>query len=141
MSLETKVCVTALCVFFLSALFTGVWKYGWVMRGPTHRAPTYVDIAHHAAMHYSFATLILVYLVQLSDLGTTINLIAAGTMLLFFATAIATYIGLGVANQTDNQFRERNFGTTVGMYALIAGEVGGFLILTVGALRHIWFSA
>ena len=138
MSLEIKISVTALCIFFFAALLTGVWKYVWVMRAPQHRAPVYVDIAHHAAMHYSFATLILILLLQLIGASSTINLIATVTILLFFAIAIATYIQLGLANQTDNQFREANAANTIGMYALIAGEVGGFLILSTAALSKIW---
>lgn len=140
MPLEIKLSVSALCVFFMAALLTGVWKYAWVMRAPSHRAPVYVDIAHHAAMHYSFATLILIYLLPLSDLGSAINTLAAGVILLFFAIAIGTYIRLGAANQTDNQFAERNFDTTIGMYALIAGEVGGFLIISGAALWKVWSS-
>jgi hypothetical protein len=49
-----------------------------------------------------------------------------------------TYIGLGIADRTDNQFRERTVATTFGMYALIAGEIGGFLLLAGAALRHVW---
>jgi hypothetical protein len=138
MPLEIKVSISALCVFFMTALLTGVWKYVWVMRGPNHRAPVYVDIAHHAAMHYSFATMILILLLQLIGAGSTINLIATVSILLFFAIAIVTYIQLGLANQTDNQFRERNLANTLGMYALIAGEVGGFLILSSAALTKVW---
>jgi hypothetical protein len=138
MSLEIKISVTALCAFFLAALLTGVWKYVWVMRGPNHRAPVYVDIAHHAAMHYSFATMILILLLQLIGASSTINLIATLAILLFFAIAIVTYIQLGFVNHTDNQFRERNLGNTLGMYALIAAEVGGFLILASAALAKVW---
>lgn len=138
MSLEVKVCITALCAFFLTALLTGVWKYRWMMRAPKHQAPAYVDVAHKAALHYSFASLILIQLVQVSGLGTTLNLIAAGSMLVFFATATATYIGLGFSNRTDNQFRERNFATTMGMHALIAGEIGGFLLLAAGVMSRVW---
>ena len=53
-------------------------------------------------------------------------------VVLFFAIAIAQYFVLGLANKTDNQFRERNFSTTWGMLLLIVAEVGGVGMLLWG---------
>ncbi len=55
-------------------------------------------------------------------------------MLTFFAIAVATYLMLGYQDRTDNQFSERNFGTTTGMVLLVAAEVGGFAVLFAGFL-------
>jgi hypothetical protein len=37
----------------------------------------------------------------------------------FFWIATCTYLYLGIINRTDNQFSQRNFKTTAGMYLLI----------------------
>lgn len=134
MPIEIKLSIVALGLFFLTALLTGVWKYRHMLTSADHHAPQYVDIAHKAALHYSFAILIVIKLEEVSGLGTALNLLGASLIIGFFAIATLTYIMLGVADKTDNQFRERNFNTTFGMWALIAAELGGFLILFGGFL-------
>lgn len=134
MTPETKLTTLACGIFFLTALVTGVWKYAGMMSRPDHRAPFYVDTAHRAALLYSFACLVLAKFVELSPFSHGVNLAAAGLPILFFATAIATYVHLGWRDATDNQFRTRTFATTWGMWMLIAGEIGGFLVLFAGFL-------
>ena len=135
MTVEIKLTLVALGFFFLTALLTGVWKYRHMITSPTHLAPPYVDIAHKAALHYSFAILIVMQFEEVSGLGTSLNLLCASLIIGFFAIATATYIQLGIANKTDNQFKTRNFGTTFGTWMLIAAELGGFLVLFGGFLR------
>lgn len=48
------------------ALLLGIWKYGHVATSETHLAHPYVDIAHRAALLYSFATILLAVFVELS---------------------------------------------------------------------------
>lgn len=136
-----KILLTMMCGFFLTALLTGVWKYRHMLGNADHRAPFYVNVAHSAALHYSFACPVLWVLLKLSVWPEAVNLAAVVVLLAFFALAIATYIRLGAENRTDNQFRERNFQTTVGMWLLIAGEIGGFLVLASGALQAVWAGA
>jgi len=133
--LEIKLSLVALGLFFITALLTGVWKYRHMLNSPTHLAPQYVDVAHKAALHYSFAILVVIQFEEVSGLGTALNLLGASLMIAFFAIATATYIRLGAANETDNQFKTRNFNTTFGTWLLIAAEVGGFLLLFGGFLR------
>jgi len=134
-ALEIKLTLTALGLFFLTALLTGVWKYRHMLNNATHAAPPYVDIAHKAALHYSFAILVVLQFEEVSGLGTSLNLLGASLMIGFFAIATATYVMLGLKNETDNQFKVRNFNTTFGMWLLIAAEIGGFLLLFGGFLR------
>ncbi len=138
MILETKVALTAAGVFFMTALLTGIWKYRRMLDDESHTAPPYVDVAHRAALLYTFAAVLLARLVEESPFSRTTNLLAIGGPLVFFATAIATYVRLGAENRTDNQFRERNFATTWGMIALIVAEVGGFGLLFAGFLLRAW---
>ena len=139
MILEAKVALTASGTFFLVALLTGIWKYRHMLLNDGHVAPVYVDVAHRAALLYAFAALLLARLVEESPFSPTVNLFAIGGPLLFFAVAIASYVGLGFENRTDNQFRERNFNTTWGMAALIVAEIGGFGVLFVGFLLRAWW--
>jgi hypothetical protein len=124
-------------VCLMTGLLTGVWKYISIMKSPKHMAPVYVDIAHRAALMYAFACIVLLEFARVSDLPDILEAVAVALPVLFFLIAIFTYILLGISNQTDNQFNQRNFTTTWGMYLLIAGEVGGFAVLMYGAVRTL----
>ena len=124
---------TAACgVFFMTALVLGVWKWRRMLSAPDHLAPHYVDTAHRAALLYSFACLVLVHFAGLSPFAESVNVAAVAFPLLFFAVAIATYVGLGWQDRTDNAFEKRSFGTTTGMHILAASEIGGFAVLLAG---------
>ena len=138
MMLEVRIALTAAGLFFAAALATGVWKYRHMLLNETHAAPVYVDVAHRAALLYTFAALLLARLVEESPFSRVVNVVALLAPLAFFAIAIATYVQLGIRNTTDNQFRERTVGTTWGMAALIVAEVAGFGVLFVGFLLRAW---
>lgn len=125
-------CLLAAGLFLLSGLVTGIWKYSRIRKSPDHRAPVYVDIAHRAALLYSFAALVMMKLVEYSPYSEAIQLLATTVPIFFFATAIGSYVWHGVLGDTENQFEERNFLTTWGMALLIVGEVGGVSILVWG---------
>lgn len=142
----TKLCLVAAGVFFLAGLLTGVWKYRRIARSPDAQAPVYVDIAHRSALLYSFAALLLAQFAALSRFDRTVNLVAAALPLAFFAAAIGGYILHGLLGDTDNQFRrpyrlgpvELKPGLLHGfMWALIAGEIGGFAVLFAGFLTGL----
>lgn len=130
-------------LFFLTGLLTGAWKYACIARSPEARAPVYVDIAHRAGLMYAFASLVLAHFAALSRWPEPWNLLGVGVAVFFFATAEATYIVHGALADTDNQLKPP---TSVGevplpgalvrgyMLALIAGEVGGFLVVFTGAM-------
>lgn len=120
-------------VLLLIGMLTGVWKYVALMNSPERRAPVYVDIAHRAALMYSFASLVILELVRLSVYSTMVNAAAASAALVYFHIAVFLYIFLGLQNRTENQFEERNFITTFGMYMLIVAEIGGVVVLLAGA--------
>jgi hypothetical protein len=116
----------------LLGMLLGVWKYRRMRRPPAFAAPVYVDIAHRAALMYAFAALVLAALAQASALAPEVNAAAVGANLVFFVSAIASYIVHGWRETAETQFRESNFITTWGTWALIAGEVGGTGVLVVG---------
>ncbi len=132
LGLDTKVTLLAAGLIFLLALVLGVWKYRQIMAADDHRAHPYVDIAHRAALLYSFATLLLAVFAELSAWPTWVNLTAAGVVIFFFVGAILTYIEHGARRDTVNQFANPVRGTGLMMALLIAGEIGGFGVLLAG---------
>ncbi|SEA71571.1 MULTISPECIES: hypothetical protein [unclassified Mycobacterium] len=128
----TVITLFAAGLIFLLALILGIWKYRQMAVSPDHLAHPYVDIAHRAALMYSFSTLLVAVFVQLSSWPTWVNLTAAMVLVFFFVVAIAAYIHHGLRQDTTNQFEHPRGGLHAGMVALILGEVGGFLVLLSG---------
>jgi hypothetical protein len=129
---DTKAVILAAGLIFLWALLLGIWKYRQMATSEDALAHPYVDIAHRAALLYSFATLLLATFVELSGFSAAVNLIAAFVPILFFAGAIAGYSIHGLRRDTDNEFRDPVRGTHAFMWALIVGEIGGVAILIAG---------
>ena len=133
-SVNTKAVLLADAVMFLVALLLGVWKYSQIASTKDHTSHIYVDIAHRAALLYSFALLLIATFVQLSGFSELVNLLAAGTMTFYFFTAVVTYSLHGWREDTENQYRDPVKGTHLFMVTLILGEIGGWLLLTAGFL-------
>ena len=102
------------------------------MVADARRAHPYVDIAHRAALLYSFATLLLAAFVELSAWPTWVNLTAAMIVVFFFVAAIVGYISHGLRRDTVNQFESPDRALRVAMVLLIVGEIGGFGVLLAG---------
>jgi preprotein translocase subunit SecG len=130
--LDVKITLLAAGLIFLLALVLGVWKYRQVLTSEEHRAHPYVDIAHRAALLYSFATLLIAVFVQLSAWPMWVNLTAAMVVVFFFVAAILSYIVHGLKQDTENQFANPDRALRTGMVALVIGEVGGFGVLLAG---------
>jgi Ca2+/Na+ antiporter len=130
--LDVKITLLSAGLIFLLALVLGVWKYRQVLTSEDHRAHPYVDIAHRAALLYSFATLLVAVFVQLSAWPMWVNLTAAMVLVFFFVVAIVSYIAHGLKQDTENQFANPDRALRIGMIALVIGEVGGFAVLLAG---------
>lgn len=131
---DTKAVLLAAALMFLWALLLGVWKYRQILASEEARAHVYVDIAHRAALLYSFALLLVAAFVELSGWGTVVNLLAAGALALYFFAAVGSYAVHGWRRDTDNQFRDPVRGTHLFMLSLIVAEIGGWLVLIAGFL-------
>lgn len=127
-----KLSLLASGLFLLSGMLTGVMKYRRTMQSLDHRAPVYIDIAHRASLLYSFAALVMAKLLEYSPYSERVQILAAALPLAFFAITIVGYFVFGLLNTTDNIFQKRGFITTWYMYALIAGEIGGFAVILWG---------
>jgi hypothetical protein len=145
-----KLALVSCGAFFMTGLLTGVWKYVCIARSPNAQAPVYVDLCHRAALLYSFACLVLAKFVELSVWPATVELLAVIALVAFFAIAIGGYALHGWMRDTDNQLLKPHvFGRgTVPpaamaalMWALVVAEVGGFLVLFVGAMQGLFASA
>lgn len=127
--------------FLLTGLFTGIWKYWHMMGSDEGTAPTYVNVAHRAALLYSFASLVIYEFVQLSQLSVIVNLIAVIAPISFFALAVGSYITHGLLGDTDNQFRDSGIIHPTAlrgiMWALIVAEIGGFSLLFIGVIQTL----
>ena len=132
LGLDTRLTLLAAGLIFLLALALGVWKYRQMATSPEHVAHPYVDIAHRAALMYSFATLLIAVFVELSSWAMWVNLAAAGVLVFFFLVAIGSYIMHGALKDTTNQFERPTAGLHAGMWALVVGEIGGFAVLLAG---------
>lgn len=139
-----NLCLLAAGIYFLTGMLTGVWKYRCMATDAEARTPVYVDIAHRTALMYSFAAILLREFVPFSPLSPAATVWAVGLPLLFFGSAIFIYIVHGVLRDTDNQLRKpHRLGKatlpggliTLYMWLLIAGEIGGFLVLFAGFLK------
>ncbi len=131
---DTKAVLLADALMFLVALLLGVWKYHQIATSENHAAHIYVDIAHRAALLYSFALLLIATFVELSGFSELVNLLAAGAMTIYFFGSVAGYALHGHKRDTENQFRNPEHGLHALMLTLIVAEIGGWLVLTAGFL-------
>lgn len=132
LGIDTALTLLAAGLIFLLALILGIWKYRQMATAENHLAHPYVDIAHRAALMYSFATLLAAVFVELSAWPTWVDLTAAAVLVFFFVFAILSYIVHGAKRDTTNQFAHPDRALRLGMAALIVGEVGGFSVLLTG---------
>jgi hypothetical protein len=135
--------LTSAGVLFFFGLVFGAWKYACIARSPEAQAPVYVDIAHRAALLYSFACVLVAELARASAWSNTVNLAAAIVLVTYFAAAVLGYAVHGVLRDTDNQLkRPHRLGKkTIGdgamrafLVSLIAAEIGSFLVIFTGYL-------
>jgi hypothetical protein len=129
---DTTAVLAAAGLMFIWALALGIVKYRQMATSENALAHPYTDTAHRAALLYSFATLLVATFVELSAWSTLVNLLAAGSLFLFFVAAVVGYMVHGLRRDTDNQFRDPAPGTHAFMYALILAEIGGFSVLLAG---------
>lgn len=132
LGLDTRLVILAAGLMFLWALGLGVVKYRQILASPNGAAHPYTDIAHRAALLYSFAFLLIAVFVDLSAWRMAINLAAAGALALFFVISVYSYMHHGLRGDTDNQLKEPSVQIRGFMIVLIVAEIGGFVVLLAG---------
>lgn len=138
---QTAVMIAIGCagLFFITGLFTGAWKFHCMTQSAEFKAPYYVDIAHRAALLYSFAAILIAVFAFFSPFQVWVSVTATIAPLLFFAIAIFHYVKLGLQNTTDNQLRDSEdpAADKIIMLSLMVAEIGGFAVLLVGFFMRI----
>ena len=133
-------------LFFLSGLLFGAWKYAAIVRSEQAQAPVYVDIAHRAALLYSFACALLAELCARNAWANGVNLSAAVVLISYFAVSVFGYLVHGALRDTDNQLKRPHRlgsktipnGAMLGfMVSLVIAEVAGFLVIFSGYLAAV----
>src|SRR5688500_11801602 len=129
---DTVAVLSAAGLMFIWALGLGIVKYRQIATSESAAAHPYIDIAHRAALLYSFATLLVATFVELSAWSALVNLLAAGALVFFFAAAVVGYMIHGLRRDTANQLRDPVPGTDGVMVALIVAGMAGFAVLLAG---------
>ncbi|MFZ2510394.1 MAG: hypothetical protein WAW85_04800 [Gordonia sp. (in: high G+C Gram-positive bacteria)] len=137
LELAAELALIAAGLLFLWGLLLGVWKFAAISASSDGHAHLYVDIAHRAALMYSFATLLLAALVQFNAWPSWLTVAALAVVVAFFAGAIAAYCLHGWRRDTENQYHPAGRALTAATIALIVGEVGGTLVIFSGFLAHV----
>jgi hypothetical protein len=130
---DTAIALLAGGVMFLWALVLGVQKYAQILASPDGHAHPYTDIAHRAALLYSFAYVLVAAMVAFGAWSETVNLVCVAVLSLYFAQAVAGYMVHGLRKDTVNQLTPPIPGwMRLGMVTLIAAEIGAFSVLLAG---------
>jgi len=128
----TKVEMLFAAGMFLWALLLGTLKYRQILRSPEHRAHPYTDVAHRAALLYSFSLLLIGAFIQFGQWSVIVNLAAGSAMAAYFALAVAGYTWHGLRQDTENQFVSPAISLKVFMATLMIVEIGAWLVLVAG---------
>jgi len=145
--LSVKIALTSSFAFFMLALITGVWKYSLMTQSEKGQSRYYVDIAHRSSFLYAYAALLLAVFAYLSQFPDWLNTLAVVGSVFFYLAAVLGYVYQGIINKTNNQIRSSirkepsstpMWLTHVFTFSLIFAEIGGALVLGIGAMMAIW---
>ncbi|HUI02260.1 MAG TPA: hypothetical protein VLZ77_01880 [Acidimicrobiales bacterium] len=128
----TKIVMLFAAAMFLWALLLGTVKYRQTLRSPDHRAHPYTDVAHRAALLYSFALGLISAFIQFGEWSSAVNLAAGSALAAYFALAVGGYTWHGLRKDTENQFRRPSRALRAFMASLIIVEIGAWLVLAAG---------
>lgn len=132
LGLDTRLTLLAAGLVFVWALLLGGLKYRQILASPEGFAHPYTDIAHRAALLYSFALGLIAVFVQLSAWPQVVDLVCVGVLVFYFVAAIASYMVHGILQDTDNQLHRPTSAVRAFMTSLAIAEIGAFGVLLAG---------
>ncbi len=137
MNTSMKIALLFSSLFFMTGLFTGVWKYRWIKKSSERTAPLYVNVAHRSSFTYSFAALLVSILLGQSPYPAWLNMTITVTLMSFFTITMLSYIANGVKGVNESQFAAPpaiggESGRDLFMTALILAEIIAFGMLAAG---------
>jgi len=125
--------------YFITALLTGVWKWRAMLAAPDGQAHKYIDIAHHAALHYGPFILLAGALASLWPWGAAFPAwilveIMGWTMVL----SLSRYISLGLRGEIINQLHKPKASAKFGLIFFFLGSVLPGVSIAIGAIIALW---
>jgi len=121
--------------YFVTALITGVWKWRSMLGSKDGEAHAYVNIAHHAALHYGPFVVLAGALAGFWPYGEffpawVLIAIMGWTMV----ASLSRYISLGIRGGTPNQLHNPTGSAKLGLVFFFFGSVLPGLTIAIGAL-------
>jgi len=125
--------------YFIAALATGVWKWRAMLGAEDGRAHAYVDIAHHAALHYGPFIVLAGALASFWPFGElfpgwVLVEIMGWTMVL----SLSRYVSLGIRGGISNQLHKPTASAKLGLVFFFFGTVLPGLTIAIGAMVGLW---
>ncbi len=126
-------------LYFLAALLTGVWKWRAMLAASDGLAHKYVDIAHHAALHYGPFILLAGLLASFWPFDNLFGAwilveIMGWTMVL----SLSRYISLGLRGTITNQLHRATAPARFGLVFFFFGSFIPGILIAIGALIGLW---
>jgi len=126
--------------YFATALVTGVWKWRSMLGAEDGKAHSYVDIAHHAALHYGPFIVLAGALASFWPYGELFPAWALiGIMGWTMVASLSRYISLGIRGGTSNQLHKPTASARFGLVFFFVGSVLPGLTIAAGAVVGLWF--
>jgi len=125
--------------YFTAALLTGVWKWRAMLGAEDGQAHAYIDIAHHAALHYGPFIVLAGALAAFWPFAEffpawVLIEIMGWTMVL----SLSRYISLGVRGAITNQLKKPTASAKFGLMFFFFGSVLPGLAIAIGAIITLW---
>jgi len=125
--------------YFIAALVTGVWKWRAMLGADNGQAHSYIDIAHHAALHYGPFILLAGVLASFWSFdhmfpAWVLIKIMGWTMVL----SLSRYISLGIRGKITNQLHKPTGSAKLGLVFFFFGSVLPGLSIAIGAMIGLW---
>jgi len=122
-------------IYFIAALLTGIWKWRAMLGAEDGKAHAYVDIAHHAALHYGPFILLAGALAAFWPYGGIfpawiLIAIMGGTMIL----SLSRYISLGISGAITNQLEKPDASAKLGLVFFFFGSALPGSAIAIGAM-------
>jgi len=125
--------------YFLAALLTGVWKWRAMLSSKDGKAHDYVDIAHHAALHYGPFILLAGALASFWPFADVFSAwILVEVMGWTMVLSLSRYIMLGIKGGVSNQLHKPTSSAKIGLIFFFFGSVLPGIAIAVGALIGLW---
>lgn len=122
-------------LFFTAALMTGIWKWRAMLAAEDGEAHRYIDVAHHAALHYGPFITLAGLLALFWPFGEYLPAWAfVATMGLSMIGSLSRYIVLGLRGGITNQLRQADRTSRLSLILFLFGAGMPGLAIGLGAM-------